>query len=70
MQALSFITNPKGEQEGILINYKDLKRLNLKVADVIAMLKEQESAINAEIEKSKPAVSMADALGKLKGKLG
>ena len=70
MQALSFITNSKGEQEGILINYKDLKRQNLKVADIIAMLKEHETAINAEIERSVPATSMADALSKLKGKLG
>ncbi|POY34742.1 hypothetical protein C3K47_18590 [Solitalea longa] len=69
MQSFSYITNTKGEQEGILINFKDLKRLNLKIDDVIKLLKENEKDINQLIESSSPTTTLADALGKLKGKL-
>ncbi|MCO4294747.1 hypothetical protein NF867_17930 [Solitalea sp. MAHUQ-68] len=69
MQSFSYITNAKGEQEGIMVNFKDLKRLNLRIEDVVKMLKENEKEINSLIESSIPSTTLADALGKLKGKL-
>lgn len=69
MQGITYITNTKGEPEGILMNFKDLKRLNLKTADVIKMLTESAKEIDAAIDNSIPSTSLADALGKFKDKL-
>ncbi|UKJ08476.1 hypothetical protein [Solitalea lacus] len=69
MESFSYITNTKGEQEGIIINFKDLKRMNLRLAGVIAALQKQEKEIDELINKSAATVTLADALGKLKGKL-
>lgn len=68
MKDLKYITNTKGERDGIFIDLKALRKRKMKSDDLVELFEDIEDMVAVELSKNEKSVSYAAARKEIFGR--